>query len=244
MAIVGTHEDSEGGSGDLEGFTTAFSISPAADELWLVSVKIRNPTGDWTDDPTLTGGGMSAWTLTTKCLRRGQSTFQVFVFRATDASPGSGTLTFDGPGTDDFDVWSIIADSFTGTALTGTNGADAIVQTQDETTFSGNVVTATYDSGFESGSAGYAAFAYDGGGVTTDPKSGWTELGEEPVSGQLGHETQWIDGSDTTAEADFGAAAFNGHGVAIELAAAAAAAGGSLPPLRQAHMKRSPLLRM
>lgn len=115
---------------DQSSYVSAGSYSPPANAVLFLNVGSKIGTGT-PPTPTITGGGVSEWTLVNSV-----SPFtgrRHSVFRAeTGSSPGSGTIGFDYGGT------TIASMQFqliqvTGTKRTGTNGADAIVQETNAT---------------------------------------------------------------------------------------------------------------
>lgn len=107
-------------------FTTV-SISPSDDALVLVAVSSEFDTTSPVV-PTLSGGGMAAWTqVRTFAWDDSGTTRRMTLFRALEATPGTATLVIDfGAETQVTCRWSVI--EFDKVDTGGTNGADAVVQ--------------------------------------------------------------------------------------------------------------------
>lgn len=169
---------------DATSFTTA-SVSPSDNALVLVAVLSRRQSAT-PDQPTLSGGGMAAWTHVAGSAfsSSGTQRARLDVFRALEATPGTGTLTIDYAGvTHSKAAWSIV--EFTDVDTSGSNGAGAIVQsgTDSGTATSSTVTLSAFGS---ANNAGYGAFAHNANEATTEG-SGFTELhdvaGSAPASG-------------------------------------------------------------
>ena len=107
-------------------FVTA-SISPAANSLILLCVNSSNTNGG-TAPTSITGGGMTTWDLVATAANRDN---RVSIYRAQQASPGSGTITIDyGATTMTAINWAVY--DIPG-AIVGNNGAAAIGQTATNT---------------------------------------------------------------------------------------------------------------
>lgn len=114
------------------------SISPAANALIVAVVGTAAAT---TAAPTASGGGMTTWdsVLSTNFVT---TTRRLTYFRALQAGPSSGTLTFDFGGvTQTSFAWAVL--QFTGVNTSGSNGAGAIVQSPAGTTGGGGITTLT-----------------------------------------------------------------------------------------------------
>jgi hypothetical protein len=129
--IVPTQLTQGSSESDSSSYATA-SISPTADRLVLAFINTVRFDVDVSDVPTLSGAGMT-WVLVTSQAyeNAGTDRARVTIFRALDASPGSGALTFQYANTHLRASWGII--EFSGVDTGGADGADAIVQVvQDE----------------------------------------------------------------------------------------------------------------
>lgn len=114
------------------------SISPSANSLIVAVIGTAAAT---TAAPTASGGGMTTWdsVLSTNFVT---TTRRLTYFRALEASPGSGALTFDFGGTTQTSfAWAVL--QFTNVNTSGSNGAGAIVQSPAGTTGGGGITTLT-----------------------------------------------------------------------------------------------------
>jgi hypothetical protein len=142
MAIGITTLTSGQDTTDGTSVTTA-SIAPAGNALilaWIVGDKnAASPA-----IPTCSGGGMTTWDKITEQLYDG-STIYLTLFRALQASPGSGTVTFDFGGVTHATFgWGIV--EVTGLVTTGTNGSGAIQQSK-KGSGTDSPATVTFDAG-------------------------------------------------------------------------------------------------
>jgi hypothetical protein len=125
--------------------------------------------------PTITSGGSLnvTWTFLDEVKLAANNAFGVFVFYGlTTASPGADTVTIDfGAQTMNWCQWHIA--EYDGTKLTGTNGADAWVQSVDN---SGNGTQASATLAAFDDSTNNAPFTYTGVTLATDVtvESGYT----------------------------------------------------------------------
>lgn len=227
MALVGSNlltneTQNSAGSGS---FTTSGTFAGAPNTLTLVAVQATSDSGAWTGSPTLSGGGMSSWTLKTTVVNA--STQLLFVFHSVDASPGAAAaLTFTCPASETMSSCHIAADQITGSTITGTNGADAFIQEKTVTQGSGvsATTTAAYDGAFASGNGGYAAFSNNTSPQLSTPRTGWTELADFIISGKSALCTHWRADEDTAASSTSAANSNGGRcGVAYEIETAGAA---------------------
>lgn len=126
MALVtATHLLTAGGGVTASSFVTA-SISPGANQLIILFVHSHRNGGGNPNIPTVTGAGMT-WTQVATKLGTVDTSHRVTMFRALSPSPGSGALTIDfAAQNQDETIWSI--SEFAGVDTSGTNGANAVVQ--------------------------------------------------------------------------------------------------------------------
>ena len=113
---------------DLSSYATA-SISPTADALVLAWVnQVTGTAASGSNVPTLTGAGLTWVQVATQAYdSENPDRGRVTLFRALDASPGSGALTFDFGGETQARVtWGVV--EYAGVDTGGADGADAIVQ--------------------------------------------------------------------------------------------------------------------
>src|SRR5262249_42686296 len=100
-------------------FTTA-SITPAPNALVTVAVLTHQATSA-APAPTLTGGGMAAWTLVASVAYNGSTPLdRVSIFRAMSTAPGSGPITITNSVTVSNCQW--IVSQWDGVETSGTNG--------------------------------------------------------------------------------------------------------------------------
>ena len=131
--------------------------------------------------PTLSGGGVSTWTF---AVAAGGTRRQYVFYGLTGASPTPAALSINfGAQTQNNCEWSVV--EIDGCKLTGTNGADAIVQSKTATTAS-NALTfsATFNSAWgHADNRALAGFAFDGSSGTFVAGTGFTMLGQVHGSG-------------------------------------------------------------
>lgn len=147
---------------------------------------------------------------------------RVTIFRGVSASPGSGALTISFGSTQDQCLWTVI--EWDGLITTGTNGADAVVQSAG-----GEVAGTSFTinlSAFDDPNNAAFGFIYinDTFGVSVTPGSGFTELVE--LNNVHTIQAQWKDTSDTTVDWSNGESK-NWVGLALELAVKPSSGGGS-----------------
>jgi hypothetical protein len=171
MALSFTNLTEGGTTTDATSFTTA-SIAPTGDRLVLLSVFTgNNPTPV---APTVTGGGMTTWTIVNSTTRSNAS--GLFVFRALEASPTSGTVLIDfGAESMNSAVWCIDQSS-ADVVTTGTNGADAIVQTSAANAAGGLSYAVTMAALASGNNVGWGAICHTANELATASGS-YTELG-------------------------------------------------------------------
>ena len=220
--LYGVNITSAGNSVDQSSYATA-SVSPAANALMVLAV--LNSHGTAATLPTVTGASMT-WTQIATALDA-SGTFRITMFRAMSASPGSGALTIDFGGTTQTGgTWSLA--QFTGAQTTGTNGADAVVQSASNTAASGSSLTVTLGSAFGSASnLAYAAIFHAASETNTTPieQVGLGESSQANPNRSLGHLTSL---NDTTSTMSWVTSSIN-LGMAIEVKQNVAAAAAFLP---------------
>lgn len=230
-------EGSEDSGGGLSSFETSANLTPVASTLFYVYVAVHSDSGAWTGSPTLTGGGMSSWTLADSKVEANVN--QIYAFRAVDASPGAAaTLVFTAPGAETFDTVAVTAVKVVSTTVSGTNGADAQIQ-EDEASAAGgvaNALTVTFGSVMTAGNSALAVVAMYGTttGSPSVPSSGWSELEDDEIIGsgarQISLAVAWRADSDTsvTFTKDGSASTAGGKcGLLFEIEVAVAASGAS-----------------
>lgn len=208
---------------DASSYATA-SIAPSANKL-ILAVTAGGPNGVTANTPTLTGASMT-WTQVATQLFDSGNQRQITVFRALSSSPGSGALTFDYAGqTQVRCFWSVL--EYSGTVITGTNGADAIVQSATNANSGTNTgITATLGAFASPRNATYGAVLRTGN-TAIAVGSGFTENTNinGTDSGMLGVELR----PDNDTSVDFTWASVSAFAAIIGLELKAS--GGMLPLL-------------
>lgn len=193
MAISIANVIAAGSNTDAASYNTA-SVTPVANRLYLLSVAATSSGAS--PQPTVTGASMTWTAVDTAVSSNGRN--RVSVFRAVAATPAPGALTIAfGGNTQNRCVWSL--NYVLGVDVSETNGANAIVQTDDGVQESGTSI-ATNLSAFQSlDNAVFGAVGTNTAAVT--PEAGYTELNDTKLdeSGNLlTIETSWKLGQDTT----------------------------------------------
>ena len=157
---------------------TTGSISPAPNTLVTVAVMGQRSFGA-SPSPTVTGGGMSAWTEIASVTFDPVSapTRRMTIYRAMSASPGSGPLTISFAGNQSNAQWIVL--QWDGVETTGTNGAGAIVQTGSNSGDGGHGLSVSLAPFGNSSNAAYGVFGVRSGVAVITPGSGFTELSEQ-----------------------------------------------------------------
>lgn len=150
-------------------FTSASTsnLVPTADKLFLAALVVECRS-DWSDPPTVTGGGLGTWTLVDS-VQFYNGTYPdrwetLFVFRVSSASPGSmAPVVFDfGSQTQYQAHWSIVR--FNGVDLTTDDG---VVQSATGSGV-GTSLLATLAAFSDSSNATFGAFGQDGASYQPD----------------------------------------------------------------------------
>lgn len=220
--ILGTRSSVDGSS-----FVTA-SGAPTGNRLQLFAVSAINAAASTPAAPTLSGGGITTWTEVTSIAydTGGSNRGRITLFRALEASPGSGTVTITFGESHTNCEWSWC--EFDGIDTGGTNGANAIVQsaTNSATATSLTVTLAAFGS---ADNATYGAFTHQANEATT-VGTGFTEIhnpfGASRVASTL---TEYLLGNDTSVDASWTTSSLCG-GIAVEIKAAAGASDPSAGP--------------
>lgn len=225
MAITVTALTSGKNETDLTSYATS-SINPTANRLVLALVGAFAGTQV---TPTASGGGMTTWTQVAS--RIDGSSRVLTLFRALQASPGSGALTFSfGATTQNWCLWSVF--EIDGVDITGSNGANAIVQAVMDIVEPGTSLTVTLAAFGDAGNGTVGGF------FCTDPGapdvaflvgSGFTKIhsfrtpGADSDTGML---TEYRVDNDTTVDASFSNS--DAQGIALEIKAASGGGGQAL----------------
>jgi hypothetical protein len=161
-------------------YTTA-SIAPTTNALITVAVLGRRSTGAQT--PTITGGGMTSWTLVASVDYDVISTplSRVSVFRALSSAPGSGPLTITFSNSQSNATW--IVSQWDGVDVSGVNGAGAIAQSGSARGDAVSSLSKTLAAFGDPNDVAYGVVGVGLNGPAVTPGSGFTEIAE-PTSGE------------------------------------------------------------
>lgn len=190
MAVIATQLLTSGSAVDGTSYTTA-SVAPSAHKLILLGVGSDAGAGT-ADQPTVSGGGVT-WTLVntaTTGVRRAT------IWRAlSETTPTPGTITITFANSQLNCNWSIT--EFLNVDETGTNGANAVVQSAPNT---GSGVTSLTVTLGAFGSVDNATFGViqKNGVEAVSPGSGFTELGESNVETTI--EAEFKSTNDTSVD--------------------------------------------
>jgi hypothetical protein len=203
-------------------FATA-SVSPGANRLVILSVAGSVNVGTQAAPTSVAGAGLT-FTKVAEVLLSG-AFVAVSVWRAMSASPSTGAITMTWAEAQTETQWSVV--EFNGVVTTGTNGADAVVQSATNSTTAASTLTATLAAFASAANATYAAHAVenvaDATIRTATPDTGWTEIHDLGTAGSgyaISIQTQYLLGNDTTAAVTWSATTSNLGSIAIEIAAA------------------------
>ena len=194
------------GSGSFTTAATA-SLTPGANQLVLVDVFHNASIAANAAVPTGVAGAGLTFTLVDSAVDTVAGS-TLSRWRALSASPSTGAITVTFANATTAAVWSV--HQYASVDITGTNGAQAIVQTAHNSNNTATVATiAVTLSAFGStsnGASGCNAWFNVGTVQTATPRAGWTEihdLGTLYSGSALADclETQWRPTNDTTAQA-------------------------------------------
>jgi hypothetical protein len=232
IANLTSGSDSDGNS-----TATTASISPAANNLILLSVTLRNGSSINPSVSSVSGNGLTWVKIDSTVFDNSSSSRRtVELWRSMGASPSTGAITITATENETNIDWSV--DQSSGVDTSGTNGSGAIVQSaknQDVAgTATGLVVTlAAFGS---SDNATFGVFGTDEVATLTIG-SGFNQLAKiNGASTPVSILTEWKSTNDTSVDATTGAAVFIG-GIAIEIKAAATTAIKTINGLSKASVK-------
>lgn len=218
IANLTVGSDVDGGSS-----STTASVSPASNNLVLLSVASRTGITTNPNQPTITGNGLT-WVAIGTIIYDSTSTSRrrITIFRALGASPSAGTITIDFGGQNQTDIgWSV--DQCSGIDTSGTNGSGAIVQSATNKDETGTATSLTVTLGAFGGgnNVTFGAFGISDSDVTKTAGTGFTILGDGDAGGTngLASITEWKNSNDTSVDMSFDFGTICG-GIAIELKAA------------------------
>jgi hypothetical protein len=178
-------------------YTTA-SIAPAPSTLITVAVVGHNSTSA-PGSPTVSGGGMSAWTEVTSVSFDSLSDLhkRVTIFRALSTGPGSGPITITFPVNVSNCQW--IVSQWSGVDLSGTNGSGAIVQSASNRADGVNSLSVGLAPLGSFTNVAYGVVGVNGNGLVVSPGAGFEEIAEQS-SGESPRsvlEAEWVAGDNT-----------------------------------------------
>lgn len=210
------------GSATGSRYTTA-SIAPAANRLILVTVATAEIAGA-PPQPVVTGNSIVYSLITAITSSLGAPTLRYDVFRGMSITPTASEITIDYGGNDQGTCAWIVSE-FSSVITTGTNGADAIIQSSRSFPgTSASAITGLLSSFASTNNATFGAVHIANSNVTALPGSGFTEISETTVATRT-IMTQWRDSNDTFVDF-FWTGNLERGAIAIEIGFAAAALGG------------------
>lgn len=194
-------------------FATSANLTCSANKLYLACV-VNQTSGGGATPSGLTGGGQSTWTQVRTALVGANE--RMTIFRALSASPGAAaalTATWSSSQGSFGAIWVI---EYAGVLTTGTNGADAVVQSASNTSSSASGLTVTLASFADATNNVAAGFFCNATTSAATAGSGFTLLGNSTgQSRRFSHE--WKTGEDTSVDITGGTGRW--VGVGLELAA-------------------------
>lgn len=219
MAITQSLLTAQMDTANLTTYTTA-SVSPSPNQLVLIAILTHVNTGVDTFISTVTGAGMT-WQQVAQIAadNAGGGRGTINLWRAMEASPGSGTLSLTASGACISCGWSVR--QFDGVDTSGTFGSGAIAESNTNranTGATGSVTLADFDSANALyGTVNHTANEAIGNGA------GFAELDDLGTADGSAFQTQWmqsasqvaVDWTFTTTTVPWGA-------IAVEIKAAAA----------------------
>ena len=204
-------------------YTTA-SITPAPNALITVAVLGHNSTSA-APSPTVTGGGMTAWTEVVSTTFDAVATphKRLTIFRAMSSAPGSGPLTITYSASQSDCQW--IVSQWDGVDISGVNGAGAIVQTGSSRSDAVAGLAVTLAALGDPNNVAYGVFGVSKNAVAVTPGAAFTEIAEQPSgeSTPADLEAEWATGVSTV---DASWASLNGAALGVEIKSAAGGGGG------------------
>ena len=205
-------------------YTTA-AIAPAPNSLITVAVLGHNSTTA-PPSPTLTGGGMAAWTVVASIPLDAIATphKRLTIYRALSATPGSGPLTITWSASVSNCQW--IVSQWDNVDPSGTNGAGAVIQSSSTSGDATNGLTLSLAAFADPGDVAYGAFAVNKNALAVTAGSGFTEIAQQPSaeSPNADLQAEWAT-NDNTIDASW--TSLNAAGIGVEIKSAGGAGGGS-----------------
>jgi hypothetical protein len=201
---------------------TTASIAPGANALVTVAVLGHNGTAA-SPRPTISGGGMAAWTQVATVAFDGVATphKRLTVFRALSSSPGSGPLRITFTTTQSNCEW--IVSQWKGIETSGTNGGNAIAQAASARGDNVTGLVVTLGAFAAPGNVAYGVVGVRRSTAGITPGAGFTEIAERP-SGETPPSDLQAERSagDRTIDARWSRA--NGGALGLEIKAASPSA--------------------
>lgn len=200
-------------------FATSGNLTSAADRLYLACV-VNQTSGGGATPSGLTGGGQSTWTQVRTGLVGANE--RMTIYRALSSSPGAAAPLTATWGSSQGSIGAIYCLEYDGVVLTGSNGADAVVQSATANTGSGTSLSVTLAAFADAVNNMAVGFFVNSTTSAATAGSGFAFVGNTTgQSRRFSHEYQ--TGEDTSVDISGGSGRW--LGIAVELAAAAGAAG-------------------
>lgn len=206
---------------DLTVYTTA-SVSPAANQLLLLTVASQRNSANPTDAVTITGNGLTWVKIGTDVCPTGTNGGRITLFRAMGGAPSSGTITITHGEEMRYCSWQL--SEFDNVRTTGANGADAVVQTVTAGADT-QTITATLAAFEHANNATFGGVCNINGSLITEG-TGFTEIADNPTI--LGLQTQWRVDNDTSVDFTSAGGSDSKAAVAVEIRNAVGAIFGTL----------------
>lgn len=198
------------------------SITPTGNRLILIAIG-NHRTAAVADIPTVSGNDLTWEQVNTRNFDGTNK--QITLLRAMGASPSTGVVTISFANANQA-TWAI--SEFNGVKTSGSNGADAIVQSVVASAAStGLSLTLAAFASVNNGA--YGTFCQRGGAVAFTAGTGFTEIHEVQAGSNLTLQTEWRADNDTSVDVTTDTNDEIG-GVAVELAADPGGGGGSGVP--------------
>ncbi|HYT70967.1 MAG TPA: galactose oxidase-like domain-containing protein [Gemmatimonadales bacterium] len=204
-------------------------ISPAANALITVAVMAHSSRA--APSPTLSGGGMSAWTeVATITFDAGDRPHKrLTIFRAMSPTPGSGALTIKFTKSQSHCEW--IVSQWEGVDISGVNGAGAIGQTGSTRADAVNGLAVTLGSFGNAANVAYGVFGVASAVGVVTPGAGFTEISEQPSAESPRSDLEAERATnDNTIDASW-ATALNAAALGVEIKAARTVASVEVTPV-------------
>jgi hypothetical protein len=198
MAIIGTNLTS---GGDVTAGTSSVTSSFTPSPMKLILAAVVNGPGTGPNSPTVTGCGLT-WVqvLAGNYVTGGSSIRRLTVLRAMSVSPNTGIVTIDYAAQSQNEIWWCV-DEFSGVDTSGSNGANAIVQSVfTELAVAGTSITVTLAPFSNINNGTYGAFGSSGSNGAT-VGSGYNLLATVGLdTNNFTILTEWRNDNDTTVD--------------------------------------------